>query len=167
MANDIILNLTTNEYLDSFTNEELWQQAAKKKLVEMLKKTSDEAKAYERNRFDNKCKNTIYAAHNAICISGERGAGKTVFLRNVENFWKKSLDNKEIDDIFFLEIIDPTLLCNHDEFANVIVAQLYNAVEKNYNHLVLINVNVMLFILLCKNLPMLWEKQKNLMITPE
>ena len=130
MANDIILNLTTNEYLDSFTNEELWQQAAKKKLVEMLKKTSDEAKAYERNRFDNKCKNTIYAAHNAICISGERGAGKTVFLRNVENFWKKSLDNKEIDDIFFLEIIDPTLLCNHDEFANVIVAQLYNAVEK-------------------------------------
>ena len=130
MANDIILNLTTNEYLDSFTNEELWQQAAQKKLVEMLKKTSDEAKAYERNRFDNKCKNTIYAAHNAICISGERGAGKTVFLRNVENFWKKSLDNKEIDDIFFLEIIDPTLLCNHDEFANVIVAQLYNAVEK-------------------------------------
>ena len=130
MANDIILNLTTNEYLDSFTNEELWQQAAKEKLVEMLKKTSDEAKAYERNRFDNKCKNTIYAAHNAICISGERGAGKTVFLRNVENFWKKSLDNKEIDDIFFLEIIDPTLLCNHDEFANVIVAQLYNAVEK-------------------------------------
>ena len=130
MANDIILNLTTNEYLDSFTNEELWQQAAKKKLVEMLKKTSDEAKAYKRNRFDNKCKNTIYAAHNAICISGERGAGKTVFLRNVENFWKKSLDNREIDDIFFLEIIDPTLLCNHDEFANVIVAQLYNAVEK-------------------------------------
>ena len=130
MANDIILNLTTNEYLDSFTNEELWQQAAKEKLVEMLKKTRDEAKAYERNRFDNKCKNTIYAAHNAICISGERGAGKTVFLRNVENFWKKSLDNKEIDDIFFLEIIDPTLLCNHDEFANVIVAQLYNAVEK-------------------------------------
>ena len=130
MANNIILNLTINEYLDSFSNEELWQQAAKEKLVEMLKKTSDEAKAYERNRFDNKCKNTIYAAHNAICISGERGAGKTVFLRNVENFWKKSLDNKEIDDIFFLEIIDPTLLCNHDEFANVIVAQLYNAVEK-------------------------------------
>ena len=130
MANDIILNLTTNEYLDSFTNEELWQQAAKEKLVEMLKKTSDEAKAYERNRFDNKCKNTIYAAHNAICISGERGAGKTVFLRNVENFWQKRYDNREVDDIFFLEIIDPTLLCNHDEFANVIVAQLYNAVEK-------------------------------------
>ncbi|OTQ27728.1 antiviral RADAR system adenosine triphosphatase RdrA [Gilliamella apicola] len=130
MANDIILNLTTNEYLDSFTNEELWQQAAKEKLVEMLKKTSDEAKAYERNRFDNKCKNTIYAAHNAICISGERGAGKTVFLRNIENFWQKSYDKRQIDDIFFLEIIDPTLLCNHDEFANVIVAQLYNAVEK-------------------------------------
>ena len=110
MANDIILNLTTNEYLDSFTNEELWQQAAKAKLVEMLIKTSDEAKAYKQNRIKNKGKNAIYAAHNAICISGERGAGKTVFLRNVENFWKKSLDNKEIDDIFFLEIIDPNLL---------------------------------------------------------
>ena len=130
MANDIILNLTTNEYLDSFTNEELWQQAAKEKLVEMLKNTCDEAEAYKRNRKENKNKNAIYAAHNAICISGERGAGKTVFLRNIENFWQKSYDKRQIDDIFFLEIIDPTLLCNHDEFANVIVAQLYNAVEK-------------------------------------
>ena len=128
MANDIILNLTTNEYLDSFTNEELWQQAAKEKLVEMLKITSDEAEAYKRNRDKNK--NSIYAAHNAICISGERGAGKTVFLRNVEKFWQKSCEKSENDDIHFLEIIDPTLLCNHDEFANVIVAQLYNAVEK-------------------------------------
>lgn len=38
MANDIILNLTTNEYLDSFTNEELWQQAAKKKTGRNVKK---------------------------------------------------------------------------------------------------------------------------------
>lgn len=130
MANNIILNLTINEYLDSFSNEELWQQAAKEKLVEMLKNTCDEAEAYKRNRKENKNKNAIYAAHNAICISGERGAGKTVFLRNIENFWQKSYDKRQIDDIFFLEIIDPTLLCNHDEFANVIVAQLYNAVEK-------------------------------------
>ena len=130
MANNIILNLTINEYLDSFSNGELWQQAAKEKLVEMLKNTCDEAEAYKRNRKENKNKNAIYAAHNAICISGERGAGKTVFLRNIENFWQKSYDKRQIDDIFFLEIIDPTLLCNHDEFANVIVAQLYNAVEK-------------------------------------
>ncbi|MFQ1013252.1 antiviral RADAR system adenosine triphosphatase RdrA [Gilliamella apicola] len=133
MANDIILNLTTNEYLDSFTNEELWQQAAKEKLVEMLKKNSKEAYKYKQEHNDHNNKKIIYSAHNAIFISGERGAGKTVFLRNAENIWLNACiddDNISKSDIYFLEIIDPTLLIKQDEFANVIIAQLYNAVEE-------------------------------------
>lgn len=129
MADNIILKLTTNEYLDSFLDKELWQQAGKAKLVEMLNRTCQEAETYKKKRKYNK--QQIYAAHNAICISGDRGAGKTVFLRNAEAIWQHDATNKAPkDDIYFLEIIDPTLLFGHDQFANVIVAQLYNAVEK-------------------------------------
>ncbi|WP_198149797.1 antiviral RADAR system adenosine triphosphatase RdrA [Colwellia sp. MT41] len=129
MLNTINLDLDKSDFFDSFNDDEFWQKDAKKILIEMLIKTCKNAKEYKKSRSDGK----ISAAHNAICISGSRGAGKTVFLRNAEKIWKGSIAATSGDigctDLYFAETIDPTLLNGHDNFANVIIAQLYNAVE--------------------------------------
>jgi len=129
MLNTINLDLDKSDFFDSFNDDEFWQKDAKKILNEMLIKTCKNAKEYKKSRSDGK----ISAAHNAICISGSRGAGKTVFLRNAEKIWKGSIAATSGDigctDLYFAETIDPTLLNGHDNFANVIIAQLYNAVE--------------------------------------
>ncbi|MFK3866583.1 antiviral RADAR system adenosine triphosphatase RdrA [Pseudoalteromonas rhizosphaerae] len=135
MTHSITLNLETNEYLDTFSNEtgndgELWQLAAKERLIDLLKSTGNDAKAYKRKFTKENTK--ICAVHNSICISGSRGAGKTVFLRSAEQIWQEHAKNHntELVSLSFLDVIDPTLLDGHDKFSNVIVAQLYNAVEK-------------------------------------
>jgi len=128
MLDPIILNLETSEFLDTYNDSEFWQVSAKRKLTEMLISTCKDAQDYKKSRQNNKDK--ISTAHNAICISGSRGAGKTVFLRNAETIWKQAkISNLNVSDLFFSETIDPTLLNGHDNFANVIIAQLYNAVE--------------------------------------
>ncbi|CAQ81915.1 hypothetical protein VSAL_p840_56 (plasmid) [Aliivibrio salmonicida LFI1238] len=131
MLKAIHLDLDKSEFFDSYNDDEFWQRNAKNTLIDMLISTCKDAQDYRQSRLNNK--NKISAAHNAICISGSRGAGKTVFLRNAKKIWEEAkLDNIEkinISNLYFAETIDPTLLNGHDNFANVIIAQLYNAVE--------------------------------------
>lgn len=131
MLNPIILNLETSDFFDTYNDSEFWQVNAKTKLIEMLTSTCEDAFNYKKSREINNKK--ISASHNAICISGSRGAGKTVFLRNAEAIWREAkitnLAHVNICDLYFLDTIDPTLLNGHDNFSNVIIAQLYNAVE--------------------------------------
>ncbi|MGI2069753.1 antiviral RADAR system adenosine triphosphatase RdrA [Shewanella baltica] len=133
MPQGVTLNLEKNEYLDVYTDgksetSDLWQLEAKDKLISLLSTTLKEAESYKKIFKDDSSK--IYAAHNSICISGSRGAGKTVFLRSAEKIWhSNNEDNEKSPALFFLDIIDPTLLDGHDRFANVLIAQLYNAVE--------------------------------------
>ncbi|NOJ04167.1 hypothetical protein F0236_10445 [Vibrio splendidus] len=136
MFQGVTLNLEKNEYLDVYSEDgndasDLWQIDAKDKLIKLLSTTLEEAVSYKKTYKNDSSK--IYAAHNSICISGSRGAGKTVFLRSAEKIWvnDKNKDKRKgnINELFFLDIIDPTLLEGHDRFANVLIAQLYNAVE--------------------------------------
>ncbi|PTP38197.1 hypothetical protein CWO07_06765 [Vibrio splendidus] len=87
MSGPIILNLETSEFFDTYIDSEFWQENAKSKLIEMLVNTCKDAEDYKKSRINNR--NKISTSHNAICISGSRGAGKTVFLRNTESIWKK------------------------------------------------------------------------------
>lgn len=131
MLEPIILNLETNEFFDTYSGGEFWQENAKIKLIQMLISNCKDAQSYKKTRLGNNEK--ISTAHNAICISGSRGAGKTVFLRNAEAIWKdaeiQKIENINVSDLYFVETIDPTLLNIQDNFSNVIIAQLYNAVE--------------------------------------
>ncbi|HGW4594070.1 TPA: antiviral RADAR system adenosine triphosphatase RdrA [Proteus mirabilis] len=138
MSRDIILQLKTNEYEDEFfssegksTDEsELWQLEACEEIISFLQKAGNEAKEYSKQHSSDK-KNKSY--HHSIYINGDRGTGKTVFLRNVENIWRSSLKSQRSEktvSLFFCDIIDPTLLEMEDRFSDVIIATIYAAVDE-------------------------------------
>lgn len=135
----IVLNLENNEYddielEDKSGNSILWQQEAAKQLVRNLTHTGKEAKRYK-SSFKSHTKapeQEIHFSHNAICIHGDRGTGKTVFLKSAQKIWKQEtseVQSNKLPKLHFLRPIDPTMLHQHDSFASVIIAQLYNAVE--------------------------------------
>ncbi|MEI8614907.1 hypothetical protein P4S54_15055 [Shewanella sp. PP-He15 brown] len=129
-----LLDLDKPEYDDqfiTFTDErELWQRDAMYSLVDKLTINLKAAKTYREQR--NKDRKKTNLAHNSIFLTGERGMGKTVFLRNVEPIWKLKGDATSTNEIGFLDVIDPTMLMNNDSFANVVVAEIYRKVEECY-----------------------------------
>ncbi|WP_299004640.1 antiviral RADAR system adenosine triphosphatase RdrA [uncultured Shewanella sp.] len=140
------LNLTKEEYLDDYisgksanentsNNSEFWQDNARSALVSNLYTILNDAKKYSQFR-QSITGNKTWLSHNAILITGARGSGKTVFLRNTENMWKQeahSKHNYQVSELYFLDVIDPTMLMNNDSFASVIIAQIYQAVCHKLN----------------------------------
>ncbi|BBN83697.1 hypothetical protein PA25_36820 [Pseudoalteromonas sp. A25] len=139
MSQTHILNLDKNEFRDDFIGKdnlnELWQDEAREGLISRLQTCLAEAKHYAKSRADNPHK--TWLSHNAILVSGQRGTGKTVFLRNSEAIWKNASQQSDNNKsaLYFLDVIDPTMLVNDDSFANVIVAQIYSEIEKHMLHL--------------------------------
>lgn len=119
MSNKIVLNLSNIDFDDNFNfdNGELWQQQASESLVKNLVTIANQAKVYSKRR-ENEEHLQPQAMHDAIFISGGRGAGKTVFLKNAQKVWDKAIESKDIP-LYFTATIDPTLLINHDNFTNV------------------------------------------------
>ncbi|KXI21037.1 hypothetical protein [Photobacterium sanguinicancri] len=125
--NEFLLDLEKEEYRDNYIdcNNEFWQAAARKNLVTKLNQNLSDAKSYGEDRKVNK---STSLSHNSILVSAERGAGKTVFLRNSEHIWEHD-GGKNRGELRFLKVVDPTMLINEDNFSNVIVAQIYREVE--------------------------------------
>ena len=134
MTTEYILDLNKAEYRDDFvSNEEneFWQFEARDSLIEKLTTTLNEAKSYKTARQKNP--NKTWLSHNAILVSGQRGIGKTVFLRNCKDIWENNNSNNpshKHSELYFLHEIDPTMLINEDNFSNVVVAQIYSEVER-------------------------------------
>jgi len=130
----IVLDLNKVDFERGIQEGEIWQQDAVFEFNQRLEKTIKQAKKHKDNEGNNP---TII--HDAIFIGGARGTGKTVFLQNIEGFWKKYKEKNDLNvKAHFCASIDPTLLVDHDNFANVIIAHLYNEVEthlesKQYN----------------------------------
>jgi hypothetical protein len=122
-----VLNLAKPEFNTLLEESELWQQAAWEKLFNLLENAVDEANQYRKMRDEEP--NEYAAYHNAIYLYGGRGSGKTVFLKNIKRRWQKRLNSRS--KLFITDSIDPTLLLNHDSFTNVVVAQIYNEVERH------------------------------------
>ncbi|MCU6226723.1 hypothetical protein KWH83_19720, partial [Morganella morganii] len=140
MSEEIILNLDLPEYHEDFYSAEdssdqsgLWQQEASKTLTSLLKKMGENAKKYKKKHSCTHEKDTsLNSYQHAIFISGARGTGKTVFLRNAKTAWK--LYNKQeqnLPKLHFIDVIDPTLLNINDRFSEVIIASVYASVDKN------------------------------------
>lgn len=123
-----VLNLTRPEFNTHLEESELWQQAAWGKLFNLLDSAVDDADKYRQMRIDEP--NEYAAYHNAVYLYGSRGSGKTVFLKNIKQRWQKERNSRS--RLYITDSIDPTLLLNHDSFTNVVVAQIYNEVER-YN----------------------------------
>ncbi|MBQ4849888.1 antiviral RADAR system adenosine triphosphatase RdrA [Pseudoalteromonas sp. MMG012] len=137
MATKYLLDLIKEEYRDDFISldthedqeyKEFWQFEARDKLLEKLQNFVLDAQAYKSSRVKNK----TWLSHNAILVNGTRGTGKTVFLRNCQAMWRvhcQQNTNFATSSIYFLPAIDPTMLIDQDNFANVIIAQIYSDVE--------------------------------------
>lgn len=127
----IELDLDKPEYDEQFSAQELWQQQSAIQLLKHLEHFGLEARNYV-------CTSNSPGGgqnlHNAILISGGRGTGKSVFLKNAQALW---VDHKRSDNnlpsLYFAPIIDPTLLQDHDSFTNVLVAHIYNQVMNVIN----------------------------------
>ncbi|RNM23667.1 hypothetical protein EFS38_10940 [Dickeya undicola] len=135
---EIILNLDLPEYQDDFLAEttdsnQLWQQQANRKLADLLKKMGNDAHRYkEQCQHDSKeTHQKLSSYHHAIFISGARGAGKTVFLKNAEAIWQHETARQDNNpNLHFMPVIDPTLLNINERFSEVIIASVYAAVEE-------------------------------------
>lgn len=140
MLSSIILNLDAPEYKDDFhsageNNEqsELWQQDANIRLVSLLDKMGKEARKYKKEHESRYSQflGKLHSYHHAIFVSGARGTGKTVFLRNAQAVWsKKEKSQSDSPNLHFIDVIDPTLLNIGDRFSEVIIASVYASVEK-------------------------------------
>lgn len=129
-----ILDLSKEEFRDDYANKdssddnELWQVHAKEQLIYNLDNLLHDAEKYKNIRKIDK--HRTWLSHNSILITSPRGSGKTVFLRNINNMWKHSKHGESNSEkLFFLDVIDPTMLMDNDSFANVIIAQIYQAVS--------------------------------------
>lgn len=137
MAKNYVFDIGKSEFKDDYSGGELWQDYAKEQLVLNLDSILKDAKEYAHFRKNKKdCRdngNETWLSHNAILVTSQRGSGKTVFLRNSKAMWAES--KKDTSELFFLKVIDPTMLMANDSFANVIVAQIYDAVSQKLNKL--------------------------------
>ncbi|KPH96236.1 hypothetical protein AMS58_01330 [Pseudoalteromonas porphyrae] len=132
MTANYILDISKEEYRDDYAdgeNGELWQIYAKQQLISDLESILSDAKKYKQFRRSNANPNhkKTWLSHNAILVSSPRGTGKTVFLRNSKSMWEAGSTKK--DELYFLDVIDPTMLMANDSFSNVIVAQIYQVVS--------------------------------------
>ncbi|MCW2480584.1 antiviral RADAR system adenosine triphosphatase RdrA [Candidatus Symbiopectobacterium sp. NZEC135] len=142
MFGEIILDLSLPEYQDDFlssTNDDkesgLWQHQANRKLAELLENMGGEARKYKLQSEKNYgcLQGRLNSYHHVIFISGARGTGKTVFLRNAKAIWEMQGEingKKTLPSLHFMDVIDPTLLNIDDRFSEVIIASVYAAVEK-------------------------------------
>ncbi|RUS00542.1 antiviral RADAR system adenosine triphosphatase RdrA [Pectobacterium polaris] len=135
----INFNLDLTEYQSDFVSENsivensgLWQKAASVTLSDRLRAMGLTAREYKKKiKYSEDQKEKLSCYHHAIFISGTRGAGKTIFLRNIETIWntqKKTLS--DTPSLYFIDTIDPTLLHIDDNFSEVIIASIYAAVEQ-------------------------------------
>lgn len=143
MSSEIILNLDLPEYQDEFHSSEenaeqggLWQQEANRTLISFLKKMGESAKQYKTS---HSCINEqdvrLNSYQHAVFISGARGTGKTVFLRNAKSEWEFYTKKKpDAPYLHFIDVIDPTLLNINDRFSEVIIASVYASVDKCLKH---------------------------------
>jgi len=123
----IVLDLNNVDFERGIEGSDIWQQGAVFEFTKRLHKTANQAKEYAKQNNSNS--NPIII-HDAIFIGGARGTGKTVFLQNIKGFWQGyEKENNNTPTIHFCNSIDPTLLVDHDNFANVVIAHLYNEVE--------------------------------------
>ncbi|MBN3126865.1 hypothetical protein H4F63_04620 [Pectobacterium brasiliense] len=91
----INFNLDLTEYQSDFVSENsivensgLWQKAASVALADRLRAMGLTAREYKKKIKDSEDqKEKLSCYHHAIFISGTRGAGKTIFLRNIETIW--------------------------------------------------------------------------------
>ncbi|WP_281557660.1 hypothetical protein [Thalassomonas sp. RHCl1] len=123
---NLILDVSSAEYSGEYKDKsQRWQRRAYELAIANISALVEESRSIIEQTQHSKEK-TLPRIHDAIFISGSRGTGKTVFLYNLEQEWQQAEGLANKDKAVFLNIIDPTLLVNHDNFVNVVIAHIHN-----------------------------------------
>jgi translation elongation factor EF-1beta len=128
MTNEIIIDISKINKTEIYGNEsEYFQKNAFNKMSELLQyeiSRSDFSKGYDLIQKTRR--------HDSIFIDGPRGSGKTVFLLNIENYFKK-YNGVASEQYYFFNPIDPTLLIDNEDFLGVILGMVVQELSnKNY-----------------------------------
>ena len=120
-----IINITDSLNANSFDNQHRIQTEAYDLVSNLIKDSAAKAKKAKTNKAENK----TYHEHNSIFIMGNRGSGKTTFLLGVRKLIEENSDM--FRDAFFLDIIDPTLMHDRDNFLSIVLGKIHERVEGN------------------------------------
>ncbi|MDD2888155.1 MAG: hypothetical protein PHY66_10160 [Aliarcobacter sp.] len=128
MNNEIIININEANKAQKYQKkEELFQIEAFEKVSKIL---------HEHNVGNNTNDITDCRFHDTIFIDGDRGVGKTAFMINIENYYKKyftteTAENKNENkgNFIFLKPVDPTLLEHTEKFLGVVFGKIVEIVS--------------------------------------
>ena len=129
MPDTITLDLYESLNARAFDEKSSFYKAELDRAVERVKETLKalEKAAKDKENRANYEKTTIHS-HEALGILGERGTGKTSFIlslcRRLEN--DEELKNR----LYFLPVIDPTLLENSERLLITVISNITNEVER-------------------------------------
>lgn len=69
-------------------------------------------------------------SHNSVFIFGARGSGKTTFLLNI----KTAICDESTGRPYILDIIDPTLIHDNDNFLSIVLGRIADTVKKRSSY---------------------------------
>lgn len=125
MEQEIIIDLSmTQEANDNLEMKHLLQQEAYEQLRTAIDDTIEKIEPFKKRLNDV---DTVLRArtHDVIMLDGARGSGKTTFIINAQKF----LREKELENVLFLNIIDPTLIETREHVFINIIASIVKKVD--------------------------------------
>lgn len=122
---EIVIDLNSANKSQKYKNNTgLFQIEAFKDVVEILEEYN-----FDQEQSDNI---TNCRVHNTIFIDGDRGVGKTAFMINIEDVYKREQKYKqEKTEFLFFNPVDPTLLEHTEKFLSVILARIIDKVNND------------------------------------
>ena len=123
---EIIIDLTKSLSSNVISADSILQIQAKESLDDLLKSFKDQATGFD-GESDNLFNFPRF--NNTVFVSGQRGAGKTTFLKSYLNNLQQQ---KEAEGIYPIALIDPTLIHTHQPILVEVIARLKHILELNF-----------------------------------
>lgn len=130
MSNDKEIIIDLKESLNPETFNEasnILQRDAFSRLTEIVK---EHKKQLPQSDESGKKSFRSLRSHNSVFISGARGSGKTTFLLNINTVICKELSERP----HILDIIDPTLIHDNDNFLSIVLGRIADTVKKRSSY---------------------------------
>lgn len=120
MEEKTIINLENSRFAHDFEGNELIHKSEYRRVMTLIE---DQLKEAGKKQPEESCQTTHY--YNTISVFGERGSGKTSFLRSL----LKDVEKKHKQDVHVLGLIDPTLIEEKEHIFILVVSLINDAVE--------------------------------------
>ena len=120
MEEKTIINLENSRFAHDFEENELIHKGEYRRVMTLIEAQLEDA---GKKQLEDSCQTTHF--YNTISVFGERGSGKTSFLRSL----LKDVEKKHRDDVHVLGLIDPTLIEEKEHIFILVVSLINDAIE--------------------------------------